>query len=314
MHRPRLLERPAVPRSRWPRLSQKLAAGQAGVPRATIGIQDPELGLPTGRRVSVPGHTGFGQLADHLPAQPDPGSPVQLEPQAGRLFDGCGDRFRQAGRLQDDQLHLRPPGDGRQSADPVAQLGSRRVRAVDRPRGQIQEQQIDCSVLEERRRHDQGFGQGVRRQDDEPFQLDPPGHGLHRIEAPGQIHVGGYAPGRLRPRDHLEGQSGLAARPVPFESHGGRLREPAEAEDRVQGTEAGGHDPLVRLHGRPPEGHLRSPSLLRERRDRERSMDFSQLAAPARSRSAEVSAEGLESGLDFRRGACHGRSIVEHTF
>jgi len=102
---------------------QELVALQADISGPAVRVKDPQLDRPAGRRVSIPRNPSLSELADDVPAEPYPGSPAQLKLQTSRLLDSGGDRARQPGWLQDDQLDFRPPGDGRQTVYSIAQLG-----------------------------------------------------------------------------------------------------------------------------------------------------------------------------------------------
>ncbi len=197
-------------------------------------------------------------------------------------------------------------------------------------RRQIQNQQIDRSILEEHRRHRERFLRRRRNEHDKPFEADAPRHGLHRIQAPGQVQVRGYPARRLDPGDRLKRQRGLTARPVPPKRRRRRTRQAAQTEDLVQRAKAGGdcraaYRPwLFRRHrsrsgsrswsrsgGRSQAGQTRAVDRLvgilrhRPRRYRQRAQH---LPTPARSRSAPPFPEGCKSGLDLRRGGCHRTS------
>jgi hypothetical protein len=284
---------------------QQFGASQAGISRTAVRVEDPQVHRSAGRRVSISRDPGSGQLADHVPAQPDPGSPAQLELESGRLLDRRGNRARQTGRLDDDQLDLRPTGDGRQPVNSIAQLGSGGLpfRGPNGPDRQVQQQKIYGPVLKEHGRHRQRLFQRIRGQDHEPLQPDASGDCLHGIQAPGQIQVRGNPAGRLGLRDRLESQGGLAAGAVSLEGYSCGLGQPAQAEDRIQRPESRGDGSLVRGDGGPKGRSLRL--LIDPRSDRQRTLDFApdlaatDRSAPARSRPSKASTEGVESGLNL---------------
>ena len=59
--------------------------GEAGVPFAALGVEDPERRLAPRRAVAVVRDERLGALADDVAAQADPRPASQLEPDAGRL-------------------------------------------------------------------------------------------------------------------------------------------------------------------------------------------------------------------------------------
>jgi len=318
---------------------------QARVSRAAIRVQDSEIGRSARWRVSIAQHLGSGQLADDVPPELDPGPPLELELQPGHRFDRRGDRSGQTRRLEHDQLDLGSPGHRREPVNSVGRSGRaagaisaagagsaairtfrtfRTFRGFDRQtafRRQVQQQDIHRSVLEEHRRDRERLVQRLRREHDEPLELNASRRRFDRIQAAREIQIGRDAAGRLGLRDRLEGQRGLAAGAVALERYGCRPGQTAQTENGVQRTKAGGDDPLVRRPKRRPKRLV--GTLLEFRSDRERAPDLrsklrsirrSQISAPSRSRLAEASAERLKSGLDLRGSGGHGRSIVEQTF
>jgi hypothetical protein len=234
------------------RFAQKLVARQAGVARSTVRVEDSQIHRPAGWRVPVPCDSGLSELADHVTAEPDPRPTAQLQLQPGRLLHGRGYRIGQSGRLEDDQLDFRSPGDGRKPVYPIAQF-CRRTRLVRRAGGQIQQQQVHGPVLEEHRGHGQGLCQRIRRQHDEPLQPDASRYGFNRIQASGQVQIRGDSAGGLGLRDRLESQSGLAAGAVSLKGYSCRPWQPSEAENRIQGPKTGGDGSIVRSAKQPAE-------------------------------------------------------------
>ena len=222
------------------RLSQQFVAGQAGVPRTALRVQDSEFGRPARRAVPVPRDAYFRPLAHDVPAEADPGPPAQLQPEGGDLGDRAGYGRRQIRRLEHHQPDLGPTCQRRQSVQSLAQSGRGQTRATARLGRQIQQQQVHRSVLEEHRRHRQRLFQSVRREDDEPFQRHAPSRRLHRIQASPEVQVGGYSAGGLDPGDGPQPEGGLAARPVSLESGSGGSRQPAQPEDGIQRPKAAG--------------------------------------------------------------------------
>ncbi len=110
---------------------------------------------------------------------------------------------------------------------------------------QVDDEEVHRASRDERPGHRQGLVQGGRLEDDQPLEADPTGDRLDRVEAPGEVHVGDDRAGGLGLRREPEGEGGLAARGVSPDGQGGRARDPARAEDRVQRGEPGPDDPIV---------------------------------------------------------------------
>ena len=110
------------------------------------------------------------------------------------------------------------------------------------PCGEVDDEEIDRPTLDERAGHRQALVERVGSQHDEPFEPDAAGHGLHRVEAAREVEPGGDRAGRLGLRHEAHGQGGLAARMVAAEGEAGLAGDAAEAEDRVEGGEAGPDD------------------------------------------------------------------------
>src|SRR5688572_31817130 len=66
-----------------PRVQEALAA-EAGVALAAVGVQDLEGRSAAGWPGPVTGDDHLRSLADHVPAEPDPRSTGQLQPDPGR--------------------------------------------------------------------------------------------------------------------------------------------------------------------------------------------------------------------------------------
>ena len=122
-------------------VGEERLAEEAGVPTATLRVEDPELRPPPRRAGPVPGDDHLRPLADDIPTEPDPGPSGELEAEPGRLRDRARDRSRQARRLEDDEQDVRPTGErgeptesirDRRWPSPVARPGS---APVARPPG-----------------------------------------------------------------------------------------------------------------------------------------------------------------------------------
>jgi hypothetical protein len=190
--------------------------------------------------------------------------------------------------------------------DSFGQHERRTTRASTRRslRVQIEYQQIDRPILQKHPRHRQRFLQRVGREDDQPFELNAPGHSFHRIEASSQVQVRGYSTGSLNLRYGSKCQRGLAAGPVSPKRRRRRTRQATEPEDAVQRPKAGRDRTLVDAAGRGLRREIVDLRPLRHdlRSYRQRSQN---LSAPARSGSAPPFPEGRESSLNVGRGGCH---------
>ncbi len=112
-------------------------------------------------------------------------------------------------------------------------------------RREVQEEEIHRPARDERAGHRQGLVQGGRLEDDEPLEADAAGHRLHRVQAPGEVHVGHDRPGGLGLGGEPQGEGGLAARRVPADRQARRARDAARTQDRVERGEARPDDPLL---------------------------------------------------------------------
>ena len=190
----------ARPASRC-RFSQQLIATQACVPRAALRVQDPKLRRPPRRPVPIPRYANLGPLPHDVPPEAYPGPPAQLQTERGDLGDRAGYGRGQIRRFEHKQLDLRSTCQRRQSVQSLAESGRGQTRAIARQRRQVQQQQVHRSVLKKHRRHRQRLLEGVRREDDQPFERNAPSRRLHRIAATREVQVGGYPAGRLSPGD-----------------------------------------------------------------------------------------------------------------
>ncbi len=230
------------------RVRQQLLAHEAGVPGAALGVQDLEVRAPAGWPVAVARDGHRAALPDHVPAQPDPAGPLQLEPQAARLLDGRREPAPERVRLHDHEQRPGAPRERREPAQPVphAHAADRRVPAVR----EVDDEEVHGPGREERSREREGLLEVDGGEHDEPFRLDPAGDGLDRVEGPGQVEPGDDRARRLGLRRQPERDGGLAGRGAAAQGHGGGARQPAHAEDGVEGGEPGGDDAAVRVGGR----------------------------------------------------------------
>ena len=286
---------------RW--VAQQLVADEARVPGAALRVQDLEVRAPARRPVVVARHRHRAALPHHVPAQADPAGPLQLEAQAARLLDGGRQPPPERVRLHDHEQRPRAPRECREPAQPVAHAhaADRRVPAV----GQVDDEEVHRPGREERSREGEGLLEVDGGEHDEPFRADPAGDGLHGIEGPGEVQPGDDRARRLRLRREPQGESGLARRSVPAQGDRGGARQPAHAEDGVEGGEPRGHDTPVRVRrrlgrtrrgDRPQRDQLGTVDVVRivgrHRRERERAVDHqAQLASPPRSCGTPASLE-----------------------
>ena len=116
-------------------VDEEVVAAEAGVARPSVGVQDPEGRSPAGWAGAVARDHHLRSLADHVPAEPDPRSTGQLQPDPGRLADRTGQAAsrvglatgRDARRLQHDEGD---PGPARQRGEPPESIGESRSRAA----------------------------------------------------------------------------------------------------------------------------------------------------------------------------------------
>jgi hypothetical protein len=220
-----------------------------------LRVEDPELGPPARRSEPVAGDVHLDPLADDVAAEADPGLPGELEMESGRLAQGPAQAGRQAWRGEDDEEGVGAPGEGGEAVEtlggarsPAGASGRRRFdgdalgRALD---GQVGDDEIDRSALEEGTGHRQALVERVRGEDDEPLEPDAAGHGLDGIEPAGEIEPGDDGAGGLGLRDEAEGERRLAARVIAPDRQAGSPGDASRTEDRVEGGEPGRDDPTI---------------------------------------------------------------------
>ena len=282
---------------------------ETAVPIATLGVEDPELGSFPRRPVPAAGDDRLGPLPDDVPAEPDPGSPLQLEAKTGRLGDRGHEVRRQPGRLEGDEERLGPAGEPGQAAEAFGDL--RGGRAGDGPRRQVDHEDVDRATGEEHAGDRQAFIKRLGREDHEPVEPDAAGSGLDRIECPGDVHPGDDRTVGLGLGDESEGEGGGAGAGSPPERDAGVAGQPARPDDRVEARKAGPDDPLdasSRLaRGRGSELGWVVKRLGRERRRGQRSDHPRSCRAPSR-------LEGRQSSRHVRGEAGHRTARLEHLF
>ena len=332
------------PRWRGGRLEprEQLWACEAAVPRPALGVQDGQLGVPTGRAVPVARHGGPAPLPDHVPAQPDPARAAQLKPQPARLVHSSRQPASQPVGRQHHEQRPCPPGQPRQPPQPVPhpRSGHRRVPTL----GQVQHQQVHRPGGEQRARQRQRLLEVLRHEDHQPLRTDAPRHCLHGIERAGEVEPGHDGPGGLGLRGHPERERRPPRAGAPAERHGGRARQPARPQRGVQRGEARGDHPAVLVRGdaRPcgrervggrDDGRCRREGfgagsgrfglpavgpgrpglglvIERDRRQRERAIDHRRDLSPA-SRSGRAPS-CLEAGEGLGDVGCSGHRTSNH--
>ena len=219
-------------------LSQKLAPRQAAIAQPALRVQDLQLRRTARRPKPIPRHTDFGSLTNHVPAQPNPPSTAQLQPQRRDLSESARQGGGHARWLQNEHLDAGSTGQGSQSTETLRKI-RRRNPSPQRPGRQVQQQQVHRSILEKHGRHRQRLLERVRRQDDQPLELNASSHGLHRIQASGQIQIRRDPAGGLGLGHGPQRECRLTAGPIAVEGSRRGARQPAQPEDRVQGSKAG---------------------------------------------------------------------------
>ena len=111
-------QRVRLPRARLV-LPEEAVTLEAGVPFATLRVENPDVGRTTRRAVPAATDGHRRPLPDDVPTEADPGPPAELQPEAGGFRDGAGQAGIQAGWLDDHEEDVRPPGQGSQPAEPL---------------------------------------------------------------------------------------------------------------------------------------------------------------------------------------------------
>ena len=290
-------------------VAEEIRVAETAVPIATLGVEDPELRASARWPVPAAGHERLGPLPDDVPAETDPGPPLELETQPRGLGDRGHEVRRQPRRFEGDEERLGPASQSGQAPEALGDLGRR--RAGGRSRRQVDHEDVDRAAGEEHPGDRQALVERVRCQDDEPVEPDAAGGGLDRIERPGDVHPGDDRAIRLGLGDEPEGERRCARARGAAQCHAGVAGQPARPDDRVQAGEAGPDDPLdasSRLaRGRRSELGWVVGRLGRERRRGQRSHDPRSCRAPSR-------LEGRQSSRHVRGEAGHRTARLEHLF
>jgi hypothetical protein len=192
---------------------QEFIASEAGVALASVRVQDPE-GRPAARRAGpIAGDDYLRSLADDVSTEPDPGSTGELQPDARRLTDGAGKTAGPARVrwLEHDEGDTGPPGQRRQSTQPVGEVASAAMAGTTDTSRQVDDQQIDRSTGQQRAGDRQALVRIGRCHDHEPLRLDPPGHDLDGVQHLGEVQPRDDRPRGLCCRRQPKGERGPAA-------------------------------------------------------------------------------------------------------
>jgi hypothetical protein len=201
----------------------------------------------------IAGDDHLGALADDVATQADPRPAGQLQADAHRFADRARDALGQTRRFQHDEQTAGPARERRQPVQPIG--NARQPSAVLRAtwfdlvraegRGQVDEEQVHGTALEQGPRDAQALVQGFRRQDDEPLQADAARDGLHGIERAREVQVRDDRATDLGFRRQPERERGLAARRVTVHGDRRRAGNAARSQDRVQRGEPGPDDTAI---------------------------------------------------------------------
>lgn len=288
---------------------------EAGVPLATVGVEDPEGRPPAGWAGAVAGDHHLRGLADHVPPKADPHFPGKLQADPRPLPDRGGHGGHEPGWLQDEKRDPCPPGQGSETAEAVREPGR-----TFQPGRQVHDEEVHSPAGQERARDREPLLRARGREHHQPFQLHPTGDRLHRIERHREVQPGDDGPAGLRLRGEPEGERGPPAREVPAEREAHPAREPARPQDGVQLREPGRED-AVRIRG---AGNLPPELLLAPRGPRRRPCEPSvrgcqregahHLPAGARRGRSPARSKGREGRRHIRGKSRHQTGIIEHLF
>ena len=292
---------------------------EAGVALPSVGVQDPEGRSPARWTSPVAGDDHLRSLADDVPAEPDPRSTGELEPDPGRLADGrcqTARRCRGTWRLEHDEGD---PGTACERGQPPESIGESRSRAATaRPpfrrqaRRQVDDQQVDRPSGQERARDREtllGIGRG---QDDQPLRLDPPRDGLHRVERRRQVQPGNDRACRLGLGRKPQRQRRPPARHVTSHRHAHPPWHAARPEDGIELSKARREDSVwvgnLRREWQPAlRGPRRRPCepSVRGRFERHRGQRADNLADEPRRGRTPARSKGRQGRRQVRRWSGH---------
>jgi len=302
-------------------VEEELVAAETGITLPAVRVEDPEH-RPTPRRaVAVPGDQRLRALADDVAPEADPRASGQLQAEAGRSGDGPGQAAGEARRLEHDEQRLRPSGQGGEPSQSIGDDG-RAVRGREAAAGQVQDQEIHRPAGEQRTTDGQPFVERFWGDDHQPFEADPPGDGLDRIEAPGEIQPGHDGPRGLSLRGEPQDERGPAAGAITADGDTGRARQPARSQDRVEGGEPGPDDPIAAIRDwqRPRVRARRGFGRRRSRHGCQGQGAVSGTLRGVRGPFGDPRSCRTPSSLEARhgcrhvRGECRHPSKIEHPF
>ena len=297
--------------------------GQARVPLAAVGVQDPERRAATRWAVAVMGDERLGALADDVATEPDPRAAGQLEADAGRFVDRGREAAGQTtalattglGRVQDQQQGLGAPGERRKAMEAVGDLG-RSVGPGQPAAGQVQHEEVDRPAGEEAPRDRQPLVETLGRDDDEPLEAQASGDGLDRVEAARQVEPGHDRALDLGLGGDPQRERRPAAGPVAADGDAGRAGQAARPEDRVERGEPGMDDPLVGTGRARRSGGGERVGLVVDGGCRDRRHDRRQGERPGDLRSCRTPAgpEVRDGRVHSTTGGRHRTTTLEHPF
>jgi hypothetical protein len=284
---------------------QERFAAEAGIALAAVRIEDPE-GRPAAWWAGpIAGDHHLRSLADHVPAEPDPRSTGQLQPDARRLADSAGETTGAGGvrRLEHDEADPGPPGQRREAAEPIGESRLRgATRALPDARRQVDDQQVDRSTGQQRAGDREALVGIGRRQHDEPLRLDTASHDLDRVEGGREVQPGDDRAGYLRRRGKPQRERGPAARRVATQRHAHAPRHAAGAEDGVELSEPRREHPIpIRL---------REVSVL----ERDRGQRADHIPGEARRGRTPARSKRRQGRAEVRIGCRHRTPSIEQMF
>jgi hypothetical protein len=237
---------------------EESVASEAGIALAAVRVEDPE-GRPAARWTGpVAGDHHLRSLADHVPAEPDPRSAGQLQPDPGRLADGAGEATAagtaamRVGRFEHDEADPGPPGQRCQPSEPIRESHLRATtRAARNASRQVDDKEVHRSTGQQRPGDRQALVGIDRRQHDEPLRPDAAGHDLDRVEGGREVQPGDDRAGGLRGGGKPQRERGPAARRVAAQRDAHPPRHAAGTQDGVELGEPGREDSIaIRLRER----------------------------------------------------------------
>ena len=134
---------------------------EAGVPVATLGVDDLEARAAPRRPEVVAVDDDLGLLADDVAAESEPRPTREIEPQPDQFTERPGHARRQARRLEDDEQRV---GATRECGEPMETIGGGRGtpallraggqrRRLRKPTRQVDDEDVDRAALKQGTRH-----------------------------------------------------------------------------------------------------------------------------------------------------------------